>query len=115
MPVLLQWLVAIAVTALIGTAATVYFRNFQMRRDETAAGIFAPAEPATDPGDSVLGANQQRAILSAAILGRQVTEIKLRHRPSGVTLSLPVVSLRSLRNPRGEPGVVVLIARNPLR
>lgn len=80
-----------------------------------AAGIFAPAEPATDPGDSVLGANQQRAILSAAILGRQVTEIKLRHRPSGVTLSLPVVSLRSLRNPRGEPGVVVLIARNPLR
>ena len=41
MPVLLQWLVAIAVIALIGTAATVYFRNFQMRRDETAAGIVA--------------------------------------------------------------------------
>ena len=41
MPVLLQWLVAIAVVALIGTAATVYFRNFQMRRDETAAGIVA--------------------------------------------------------------------------
>lgn len=41
MPVLLQWLVAIAVVALIGTAATVYFRNVQMRRDETAAGIVA--------------------------------------------------------------------------
>ncbi len=41
MPVLLQWLVAIVVIALIGTAATVYFRNFQMRRDETAAGIVA--------------------------------------------------------------------------
>ena len=41
MPVLLQWLVAIAIIALIGTAATVYFRNFQMRRDETAAGIVA--------------------------------------------------------------------------
>lgn len=41
MPALLQWLVAIAVIALIGTAATVYFRNFQMRRDETAAGIVA--------------------------------------------------------------------------
>lgn len=41
MSVLLQWLVAIAVVALIGTAATVYFRNFQMRRDETAAGIVA--------------------------------------------------------------------------
>ncbi|MCW5580752.1 MAG: restriction endonuclease [Luteimonas sp.] len=41
MSVLFQWLVAIAVVALIGTAATVYFHSIQRRRDETAAGIVA--------------------------------------------------------------------------
>lgn len=41
MPTLLQWLVALAVVGVVGGVATVYFRNIQMRRDETAAGIVA--------------------------------------------------------------------------
>ncbi len=38
-----QWIIALAVTILIGVAGTLYFRLVVMRRDETAAGLAALA------------------------------------------------------------------------
>jgi hypothetical protein len=38
-----HWVIALAVTVLIGTAGTLYFRLVVMRRDETAAGLSALA------------------------------------------------------------------------
>jgi PAS domain-containing protein len=81
-----------------------------------AAREFSPGEgesPAVTDGTAVLGIAQQKALLSAALLGRQVGDLQLRDRYTGEARQLPIRYMRSLRKPRGEPGHVVLVASAP--
>lgn len=85
-----------------------HFRN-------DAAREYGPPEGRNANGsggaESALGIGQQRAILSAALLGGQMAEMKLRERVSGALRTLEIKFLRSLNTQRGERGAIILVAR----
>ncbi len=85
------------------------YRNDAAREYSPSDGSAATAAD----GTAVLGVAQQKALLSAALLGRQVSDLHLRDRYTGELRKLPIQYMRSLRKPRGEPGHVVLVAGAP--
>ena len=69
-----------------------------------------PAKSADATG-AVLGAEQERAIISAALLGNSLSTIELSDRISGLPVRLPVLFLRVFFTPSSELGSITLIAR----
>ena len=61
-------------------------------------------------GERGLGAAQQRAAVSAAMLGRAMKELELTDRETFARRSLEIQYLRALVTPQGEPGTIVLVA-----
>lgn len=61
--------------------------------------------------ECVLGTAQQGALLSAALFGRKVAELRLYDRVSGNPRVLDVKFLRALVSDRGEPRAVIVVAR----
>jgi hypothetical protein len=61
-------------------------------------------------GEAGLGAAQQRALLSAAMLGRRVKVLELTDRETFAPRSLAIQYLRVLLTPQGEPGTIILVA-----
>lgn len=61
-------------------------------------------------GERGLGAAQQRAVVSAAMLGRTVKELELTDRETFAPRSLEIQYLRALVTPQGEPGTIILVA-----
>lgn len=61
-------------------------------------------------GEAGLGVGQQRAVLSAAMLGRRVKLLELLDRETFAPRSLAIQYLRVLLTPQGEPGTIILVA-----
>ena len=59
---------------------------------------------------SPMGSTQQSALLSAAMLGKQVKELDLKDRASGARRTLAIQYCNVLLTPAGEPGSIVLVA-----
>jgi PAS domain-containing protein len=95
---------------IFGAQGQLYFRNDAARAFATPEGKVS--DGATE-AETVLGATQQRSVLSAALLGRQVPQVKLRELKSGEAQVLTVRFLRTMRTTLGEPGNILLVVRKP--
>jgi PAS domain-containing protein len=96
---------------IFGAQGQLYFRNDAAREFGTPEGRVS--DGGTE-AETVLGASQQRSVLSAALLGRQVPQVTLRTLKTGEIAVLPVRFLRTMRTTMGEPGNIVLVARASL-
>ena len=82
-------------------------------RNDAARVLFPPdGEQAASlkAEGAVLGATQQRVILSAALLGQPVSGLVMRDSTAGSARTLPIRCLRVLQSHNGTPGAIVLIA-----
>ena len=83
----------------------VFSAEGELEYENSAARQFMAAN-----GEAGLGAAQQRALLSAAMLGRRVKVLELTDRETSAPRSLAIQYLRVLLTPQGEPGTIILVA-----
>lgn len=82
------------------------FRNAAARRFLPPGGGLVGRQDG--PGSS-LGANQERMVLSAALLDSQMAKIEVWERSTSTPKVLPVLFLRALRAPDGTPRSIILV------